>query len=465
MTLPSDALEIWNAGVAAVRADALVNDQFCLEDGWLFIDDEAIDMSPFDRVLMVGAGKAAAAMATAIHRALSMQYLVRGWINVPEGTCDDASKLGDVHVCFARPAGVNEPTQAAVEGTRQILNLVQTASDRDLCLVVLTGGGSALLCAPADGISLDDKLTVIRHLSGSGADIEALNTVRKQLSQVKGGGLRRASHAGGMVSIILSDVLGDPLDIIASGPTVPNPTYPSDALEILRRFDASRSLPKSVYDSIEANSNDHGERGHGRSSTQDRLHKIIVLGNNATAVDAAGVRAESLGYSHAMTVAKRSEGAAESIGAHMADMAISMLRDRDLGKKTPDCLISGGEPTVTLAPASVRGRGGRNTHVVLAAMRRMIELNVDTTTRDRIVIVSGGTDGEDGPTDAAGAILTPDVWREAQRLSLDPADFLWRNDSYTFFQKTGGLIITGPTHTNVCDVRVVVVDSGVTSPA
>jgi len=194
------------------------------------------------------------------------------------------------------------------------------------------------------------------------------------------------------------------------------------------------------------------------SSSDSIKNYVVVLGNNATAVDASGVMAESLGYSHAMTSATQSEGPAEAIGIHLAGLAISMLRDRDRGKHAPDCLISGGEPTVQLVPACRRGTGGRNTHLVLAAMKHLKEMKLDKAFRDRIVILSGGTDGEDGPTDAAGAILTPAVWAAAERLHLDLADHLSRNDSYTFFKLTGGLLITGPTHTNVCDIRVVVID-------
>jgi len=160
-----------------------------------------------------------------------------------------------------------------------------------------------------------------------------------------------------------------------------------------------------------------------------------------------------------MTAATACEGAAEAIGSHLADMALSMLSDRDAGKQTPDCLITGGEPTVQLAPPAIRGRGGRNTHLVLAAMNRLCELQIDRTILDRIVILSGGTDGEDGPTDAAGAILSTTVWQAAQDQMLDPKDYLIRSDAYTFFKLTGGLLITGPTHTNVCDIRVVLLES------
>jgi len=453
MTLLNDAMEIWQAGVAAVRADRLVKDHVSIEDDILLIGDEAIDVSDFDRVLLVGAGKAAAAMALAIRDSLSHRFPIRGWVNVPEGTYNEnENPAGDVRIFSARPAGINEPTEAAIFGTKKIIEMVQSATEQELCLVVLTGGGSALLAAPIDGVSLSDKLAVIRHLSGSGADIEQLNTVRKQLSKVKGGGLINACSGSCVVTIVLSDVLGDPLDVIASGPTVPNLSTPDDALQILKRFDGQHELPLSVYSAIKT------KNQPSKSSSISAVRSyVVVLGNNATAVDAAGVKAESLGYSHAMTVAQSCEGSASSVGIHLAEMAVSMLRDCDVGKKTPDCLISGGEPTVQLAPANIRGRGGRNTHLVLAAMQQLIEMKVDVSLRDRIVILSGGTDGEDGPTDAAGAILSAEVWQAMDRLQLDPADYLSRSDSYTFFKQTGGLMLTGPTHTNVCDVRVVAV--------
>jgi len=451
MTLFDDAREIWLAGVAAVRADNLIAQTVSIEGRLLSIADNAFNLDDFDSVLIVGAGKAAAAMTMALERVFIGHLPVRGWVNVPEGTFDDEkASQSNVRIFPARPIGLNEPTEAAIAGTKQILKLVRTATDRDLCIVVLTGGGSALLTAPIDGVSLEEKVAVIRHLSGAGADIRELNTVRKQLSLVKGGGLKNACTAKCLITLVLSDVLGDPLDVIASGPTVEDRSTANDALSVLQCFDKHRELPASIYRSLQSN---HTEASSG---TSPHSH-VVVLGNNATAVDAAGVAAESRGYSHAMTVATQHEGFASNVGAHLADMALSMLHDRDAGMKTPDCLISGGEPTVELAPIAIRGRGGRNTHLVLAAMLRLIELKVKCSIRDRIVILSGGTDGEDGPTDAAGAILSSDVWFATERLKLNPSDYFNRSDSYNFFKQTEGLLITGPTHTNVCDVRVVVV--------
>ncbi len=447
-----DALTIWQAGVAAVRADNLVAEAIDFDSRELRIGDESIDRRSFDRILIVGAGKAVAAMTTALEHRLAPAFDVRGWVNVPEGTFA-AGQATRVTIFAARPAGANEPTAAVVEGTRRILQMVDCAGAGDLCLCVLSGGGSALLAAPIPGVSLADKLAVTRHLSGGGATITELNAVRTQLSLVKGGGLARACRAAALVTLVLSDVLGDPLDVIASGPTVARQSTATDALAILSRFDPDRELPKSIYDAISLGSD---AANATKTNSPDR---VVVLANNATAVDAAGIRAEQLGYNHAMHSATMSEGLAESIGIQLAEMAVSMLASGDLGKPTPNCLITGGEPTVRLPPASNRGRGGRNTHLVLAAMKHLTSLGLDQSILDRITILSGGTDGEDGPTDAAGAMSTAEVWREAIRQQLDIADFLQRCDSYEFFDRCGGLVKTGPTHTNVCDVRVVVINN------
>jgi len=458
------ARSIWQAGVDAVLGDRAVESHVSLDHDFLYAGDVAISRHDFDRVIVVGGGKATAAMAAGLVRTLRGEFPIRGRINVPTGTADGLD-LGDIHVCNARPPGVNEPTEAAVDGTLRILNDLAAMTPRDLCIVLLSGGGSALLVAPAEGITLADKLVVTRHLSSAGASIHQLNTVRKQLSGVKGGRLAAAVPAGNLLTLVLSDVIGDPLDVIASGPTVADRSTAADAMAILHRFDPDLTLPQSVYRHL-------GYR-HQRGQPSIVPGEVVVIGNNALAVDAAGIRAESLGFSHAMDVARNAgnndsatseddeqdaEQTAEQVGRGIAAMAVAMLRDTDRPSASPDCLITGGEPVVRLAPANVRGRGGRNQQLVLAAM---VALSSDPRflpdDENRLVILSGGTDGEDGPTDAAGAILSESVWKSARAQRLDPADFLSRNDAYTFFEKTGGLLITGPTGTNVCDVRVVTV--------
>ncbi len=366
-----------------------------------------------------------------------------GWINVP---ADCVRKLTRISLHAGRPAGVNEPTAAGVWGSTEILRLVRQLGPDDLGIALISGGGSALLPLPIDGITLDDKLAVTRFLSDAGAPIEELNTVRKQLSQIKGGGLARACGAGRLVALIISDVLGDPLDLIASGPTVEDPSTPADAIEILDRYGAPAA---GNFERVLAVL--RKRKSVAAAPPRCRVTNRII-GNNATAVTAAVRAAERLGYTTRSRSATSSEDAAEDVGRELADAALAM-RAAD----GPDCLISGGEPTVKLIDSRRRGRGGRNQQLVLAAVDRLRSKDLAG-----IVILSGGTDGEDGPTDAAGAVADAQVIAAAESLSLDPADFLARNDAYHWFEPVGGLIKTGPTHTNVCDVRVVLVARGQT---
>ena len=441
--LREDARAIWQAGVDAVVPRNLLPRRFQVEGQALHIDDEIIDLSKVDRLAVVGAGKAGAGMVQAVETALGDQLLrekrVFGLVNVP-ADCVAPTKAVRLHA--GRPAGVNEPTPEGVEGTEQILEIVGALAANDLCLCLISGGGSALLPAPVAGITLADKLEITRLLSHHGANIEQLNTVRRALSRIKGGGLARSCGAGQLITLIISDVLGDPLEAIASGPTIDLQPQPQDALHVLREFELDR-LPETarVVEFLQRAS--HSEKATEPIETSV---KNVILGNNATAVDAAGVVAERLGYEQALVSASTSEGPAEDVGHHLANMASTMR-----GGSGPTCLISGGEPTVTLVDPAQRGMGGRNQQLVLAALTRLADC-------ERIALLSGGTDGEDGPTDAAGAVVDADVVRAARERGLDAEDFLSRNDAYNFFQPLDALLMTGPTHTNTCDVRVVTVE-------
>ncbi len=440
--LRRDALQIWQAGVDAVRSETLVREAFRVDGSTLFVGDEQIDLNTVGRLIVVGAGKAGAGMAAAVEEVLGPRVMdqkqLTGWVNVP---ADCVRPLDRITLHAARPAGVNEPRPEGAAGAQEIVRLVESATPNDLCLCLISGGGSALMPAPVDGISLDDKLQVTQFLSAAGANIEQLNTVRKQLSQIKGGGLIRACKAGRIVSLIISDVLGDPLDVIASGPTTEDSSTPQAALEVLDAFAARDALPAAVFDYLQQKQ-DARQPGPACRVTN------LIIGNLATAVDAAGLEAERLGYEQAMVCAQQSEGPAEEVGRHLADMALKMRTGPG-----PNCLVSGGEPVVTLVESSRRGQGGRNQQLVLAALEKL----ADDGARG-MAILSGGTDGEDGPTDAAGALLDADVLAAAKEHQLAPADYLARNDAYNFFRPLDALIRTGPTHTNVCDVRVVVVD-------
>ena len=447
--LRADAEAIWQAGLAAVKSDAAVREAVRVVGRNLVVGEQLFDLDAVRKIVVVGAGKAGAGMAAGLESALGPGVIrekkVGGWVNVP---ADCVRKLETIQLHAARPAGRNEPTPEGVAGTEEILRLVSQCDERDLVIELISGGGSALLPAPIAAISLAEKQAITRFLSAAGANIHELNTVRKQLSRIKGGGLARACRAGRLVTLVISDVLGDPLELIGSGPTVPDTSTPGEALAILERFGARREARlASVVQYLEgtAKAGARAKRGESSNRTTSSIH---VIGNNATAVDAAGIEAVERGYSPALDAATSPEGQAEDVGRHLADLARAM-RDQP----GPDCLVSGGEPVVTLAAESERGRGGRNQQLALAALERL-----GNSRMAGIALVSGGTDGEDGPTDAAGAMIDGEIAARAEQHGLDVVGYLRRNDAYAFFEVTGGLIKTGPTHTNVGDLRVVVID-------
>ncbi|MCA9258477.1 MAG: DUF4147 domain-containing protein [Planctomycetales bacterium] len=441
--LRDDVLSIWQAGVRAVAPERLVPEYVAVGDGALWLGDCEFPLRSLGRLFVVGGGKAGAGMTRALEQTLGPSFLrqfrVGGIVSVP---ADCLAPTTAIELRAGRPAGVNEPTQAGVEAAARMLQQVQTLGPHDVCIALLSGGGSALLPLPAEGVSLSDKLAVTRSLSARGATIDELNAVRRELSDLKGGGLARSCRAGTLVSLVLSDVLGDDLATIASGPTLARSSTPDAALEVLERFGLQDDLAGARL--VQFLQGRKALSSAGTTAAGCRVENVII-GNNATAVDAAGVEAERRGYSHAMICATSSEGPVEQVAAHLTRMACKM---RD--EPGPDCLISGGEPTVKLAPAGVRGKGGRNQHLCLAALSGQLDW------RD-MALASGGTDGEDGPTDAAGAVIDEATMRKVRSLALDPSDYLARSDAYHFFEATGDLIKTGPTHTNVCDVRVIAV--------
>ncbi len=443
-TARQDALAIWNAGVDSVCPSRLMECEVRLNGHELEICDHLFSREDFDRVLIIGAGKATAAITEALVDVVKNWLPIEGWINVPDGT---QRPIPGVHVHVGRPAKVNEPTKEGVFGSEKILRCVSDANDRDLCIAVISGGGSALLPLPREGITLEDKLAVIRKLSESGANISELNTVRKHLSRIKGGGLLRACRAKFLLTLVLSDVLGDPIDLIASGPTVLDSSTPQDSLDVLKRFDPEATLPKSIYRCL---NNRRDAPSHETTESS-----VCVIGNLAIAVDEAGIEAERRGYNHLMHTSGSSEGEAEAVGRYHAENLVQMLRSKDEHKM--NCLITGGEPVVTLVSSESRGLGGRNQQLALAAYQRLLDLELTDEEWGRIAFLSAGTDGEDGPTDAAGAVVDDDVRRIAIENELNADTFLKRNDAYHFFAQTGGLIKTGPTETNVCDLRVAVI--------
>jgi len=442
------AKDIWQAGVDAVSSERLVGEAVARSGDRLTICGCDFEFAELGRLVVVGAGKAGAGMAAAVEASIGADPLARttGFVNVPE---DCVRPLQKITLHGARPASVNEPTQAGVDGAAKILELVSGLEDNDLCLVLISGGGSALLPAPIDGVSLSDKQTVTRLLMHGGATINELNCVRKQLSKIKGGGLARAAKRGRVITLIISDVAGDLFDIIASGPTVEDLSSAAEAISILERFASDHSsVPEAVWTALR---NKLTDSEIATPIDAERIQNFI-LGNNQTAVDVAATRARELGCE----VETESEvgGVAAEFGRQLAEKC---LAQREAGSNSKLCLVSGGESTVKLAETDQPRKGGRNQELVLAAIDQL----GDDDARG-IVILSGGTDGEDGPTDAAGAWLDSNVLAGMRRQRIDPKPFLAINNSYPFFEQAGGLLVTGPTHTNVMDLRVALIDSSST---
>ncbi len=445
-SLRDDAIAIWQAGVDAVRSDRLVQNVFRRNGDRLTVCGHEFTLAALRRIAVVGAGKAGAGMAAGVEEALGDDVVdekVTGWINVP---ADCVRPLRKIHLHAARPAGVNEPTVEGVEGAEEIIRIVGGLNDRDLCLVLISGGGSALLPAPKPPLTLADKQAVTRFLMRSGADITELNAVRKRLSRIKGGGLARASQAGRLIALVISDIVGDPLDMIASGPTYPDPTKDAEALAVLKKFGAKPpDVPQRVVDYLQ----DAAQTQEAAAEFPANVTNHII-GNNATALEAAADEAQRRGY-HVISLGSANAGEANDEGRALAQRCRA-LRAGDEAASLPVCILSGGEPVVRLTTTDKPRKGGRNQQLVLAGLDALKDDGLD-----RIVLLSGGTDGEDGPTDAAGAWADVEVLQTARERGLDPQPFLAINDSYGFFRRAGGLLKTGPTHTNVMDLRVALV--------
>lgn len=451
VTAIDDALAIWNAGVQAVQPANLIANHIELQGNLLSIRDQEFDLSDVTRLVVVGGGKASAELAIQLFRQI-LQPLqeqgmsIEGWINCPEKSFDESSDAAAatrqcIQLCEARPAGINQPTEKAVAGTKQILKLVSSCGKNDLVISLISGGGSALLASPRPPATLADKQTIAKCLAAAGANIEQLNTVRRALSEVKGGGLARACTAPRMMTLIVSDVLGDSLETIASGPTDLNASSDAGAaLAVINELNLAQAPElAAVMRALESQSSQEVV------TTECEIHNII-LGNNADAVDAAGVKAVELGYRYVMECATQSEGDVSVIAEH-AVRACNKLTTED----AVDCWISGGEPTVSLPENP--GKGGRNQQLALQCML-MLDATGDQSRPGCLAFVSGGTDGEDGPTDAAGAFFDRDICNTMLENREALHEHHVNADAYSAFERFGALLKTGPTGTNVCDLRV-----------
>lgn len=427
-----DAEKIFRAAVAAADPTRAVLAHLALDEGGaLTAGLRRYDLAQFENVFVIGAGKAGAPMAAAIEKLLGKR-ITGGLINVKEG-----------HVARLRRIELNQathpiPGESGVAGSRRILEMAQAAGRRDLVICLISGGASALLPLPAPGITLEDKQKVTGQLLACGATIHEINTVRKHLSAIKGGRLARAVYPAALVTLILSDVIGDDLSVIGSGPTVPDPSTFADALRILTNFDLLGKVPRGVLRVIETAKQESPKPGDAAFKKSQN----IIVGSNRLAIDAAAKTARQLGY-RPLVLSTTIEGETREVAAMHVEIARE-VRASGQPVGAPVCLLSGGETTVTLRGA---GKGGRNQEFALAAALRL------GSVPDALVL-SAGTDGTDGPTIAAGAFASSTTLDRAAALGMDANGFLNRNDSFSFFEKLGDLLITGPTNTNVMDVRI-----------
>ena len=432
----SDIRAIFDAGLKAADPGEAIRRSVGLDGDRLTVEGGEYNRGAFDRILVVGAGKAAASMAAALEGVLGS--------HITEGTI--TTKYG--HGCALKGVSITEaghpiPDEAGVGGSRRILDLLKGAGDRDLVLCVISGGGSALLPLPVGGISLDDKQKTTQALLDCGADIHQINTIRKHISGIKGGRLAVAASPATLVTLVLSDVIGDDLDVIASGPTVPDRSTFADCMEIVNRYDLGNVLPPPVIAHLKDGADgNHPETPKPGDPVFDKT-SVSIIGSCALSLTAAKQKAAALGYNATIlssSIAGETRDAAHDHAAIIREIQIS-------GNPYPACLISGGETTVTIRGD---GLGGRNMEFVLAAA-------IEIEGLEGITILSGGTDGTDGPTDAAGAIADGSTVRMARDRGIDAARYLANNDSYHFFEATGDLLITGPTMTNVMDLRIFLV--------
>lgn len=434
----ADAASIFGSAVAAVDAQECVKRFVKLQGRALRIGGVDYNLESFERVLVVGTGKASPRMGVALEEELG-DRISDGVINTKYAHAEPLRRIRTVE------CGHPVPDEAGVEGTREILAALEGADDRTLVICLISGGGSALMPAPSEGITLQEKQDTTRLLLECGANIVELNAVRKHLSRVKGGGLARTAFPATIVSLMLSDVIGDPMDVIASGPTVPDTSTFKTCMEIFQKYEVSNRLPEAVRARFEAGvAGEIPETPKPGDAVLERCHNVIV-GSNGLAVAAAADCARDLGY-NTLVLSTRLEGEAREV-AHVYSAIGKEILMSGVPVAAPACVIAGGETTVTVRGS---GKGGRNQELVLAGAMHL-------SGWEGTVLFSGGTDGTDGPTDAAGAIADAETIKRAESAGLSAIESLKNNGSYHFFKPLGDLVMTGPTGTNVADVAFVMV--------
>ena len=437
-SLRRNALSILRFSIKACDPFHAIKNHIQLKRGKLWADHLPYDLKSFQRIFIIGAGKASARMASALEEILA-DRISSGIVIAKKGYQVPLKKIELVE------GGHPLPDRDGWQATRRILKLLSRTTRDDLIIFLLSGGGSSLLVSPVSGISLKDKIKLTDQLLRCGANIKEINAIRKHISQVKGGRLALLAQPSLILTLILSDVIGDRIDSIASGPTAPDKTTFAECLKIIKKYELADNIPKSIYLLLK-----RGAEGKVKETPKpgDRIFKRVknvIIGSNRIALQAAKKKTEALGY-NTKILPRPVAGNTTRAALRHVDL-IRRIREQADPISPPACVISGGETTVKIKG---NGLGGRNQEFALVGA-----MGIDGM--KNVAFLSAGTDGTDGPTDAAGAICDGDTIKKALKKGSDPKQYLDENDSYHFFQNLGDLIITGPTHTNVMDIHLALI--------
>jgi glycerate 2-kinase len=432
-----EACEIFLAGVESVMPENLIKRFISLKGNALKIDTLIFDLSKIKNIYLIGAGKASATMAQAMEDILG-NFLTEGHV-VTKYAHSVALKITGI-----TEAGHPVPDENGIKGTEKILAIAAKANEGDLVICLISGGGSALIADLPKGCTLSDLKILNDVLLKSGASVQEINCIRKHLSRIKGGQLAKAIAPATTLSLILSDVIGDQPDVIASGPTAPDPTTFADAMGIIKKYRIETKIPVKIILHLQS-----GVDGKSPETMKDNdvvlcLTHNLVIGTNKLALIEAEKKAKSLGYT-TQIITNTLQGDVSNVAGYLVKKALCAQKAKGTGKL---CLLFGGEPTVKVTGS---GLGGRNQHLAILVAKMLESI-------DGITVLSGGTDGTDGPTDAAGAVCDSNTLIKAKELNLSIEEYISNFDSYHFFEKAGGLLFTGPTRTNVMDLMIALVE-------
>jgi len=435
--LKDTCLAIFRAGLDAVDPREAVEGFLRLSENDLWVGERSYHLKDFKRIVVVGAGKACAPMAQAVE-ALLGERLEGGLVIVKYGYTAHLKKIKVVE--GSHPI----PDEAGQRGAGELLEMVKGLGETDLVFCLISGGGSALLPVPVEGVGLAEKQETTKVLLASGAAIHEINAIRKHLSRIKGGWLAKAAAPATMITLVLSDVIGDDLDAIASGPTVGDRSTFADCMRVIEKYHLETEIPRAVWDHLQKGAAGKAQETPKPDDPVFRKGFNLIVGSNMRCLEAAARKAQEMGF-QALILSSLVEGETREVAkVHGAILKEIIRTGRPLAP--PACVISGGETTVTIHG---KGKGGRNQEFTLAC-------GMEIAGWEGAAVFSAGTDGTDGPTDAAGAFADWHMVERARDMDLDPGTALQENDAYPFFERLGDLIITGPTNTNVMDIRILV---------